>query len=149
MRIGLMSDTHDNLPMIRKALARFADAGVDYIIHAGDFVAPFALAEILKFHGTVYGVFGKLLADLSEEPRRINLCERNITVVHDEGRLKKSDIRESDVLVVGHTHDAEIRAGRPLVVNPGECGGWLSGRSTVAILDSETLEAKILKVGKT
>jgi hypothetical protein len=159
MRIGLMSDTHDNLPMIRKALARFADAGVDCIIHAGDFVAPFALAEILKFHGTVYGVFGnndgeraglrKLLADLSEEPRRINLCERNITVVHDEGRLKKSDIRESDVLVVGHTHDAEIRAGRPLVVNPGECGGWLSGRSTVAILDSETLEAKILKVGKT
>jgi len=36
--------------------------------------------------------------------------------------IEESDIRESDVLVVGHTHDAEIRAGRPLVVNPGECG---------------------------
>jgi len=159
MLIGLMSDSHDNLPMIRRALARFAEAGVDCLIHAGDFVAPFALEEVLKFHGTVYAVFGnndgeraglkKLLRDLGDGPRRINLCERNITVVHDEARLKKSDLRGSDVIVVGHTHVAEIRAGGALVVNPGECGGWLTGKATVATLDTETLEAKIIKVDET
>jgi hypothetical protein len=159
MLIGLMSDTHDNLPMIRKALSRLAGAGVDCLVHAGDFIAPFALEEILKFRGTVYAVFGnndgertglkKLLPDLRNGPRRINLCERNITIVHDEANLKKSDIRASDVIIVGHTHAAEIRAGRPLVVNPGECGGWLTARPTVATLDTETLEANIIKVDET
>jgi hypothetical protein len=30
-----------------------------------------------------------------------------------------------------------------LLINPGECGGWLSGKSTVAILDTENLSAKV------
>ena len=30
-----------------------------------------------------------------------------------------------------------------LAVNPGECGGWLTGRATVALFDTEKREAKI------
>jgi len=56
MRIGLMSDTHDNLPMIRKALARFADAGWTTSSTRGISVAPFALAEILNSTGRSTGV---------------------------------------------------------------------------------------------
>lgn len=29
-------------------------------------------------------------------------------------------------------------------INPGECGGWLYGKNTVAILDIETFHADII-----
>jgi predicted phosphodiesterase len=31
-----------------------------------------------------------------------------------------------------------------MYINPGECGGWLKGRSTVAILDTEKMQAEII-----
>ena len=51
MKIGVMSDSHDNLPAIRRALARFEAEGAEAVIHAGDFVAPFSIKELLKFKG--------------------------------------------------------------------------------------------------
>jgi predicted phosphodiesterase len=44
--IGILSDTHDNLNAIRRAVSFFRDAGCRLIIHAGDFVAPFAAKEL-------------------------------------------------------------------------------------------------------
>jgi len=156
MLVGLISDTHDNLPMIRKALAVLAEADVDCLIHAGDFVAPFAMKELLKFDGRVYAVFGnndgeraglrKLLPDLESGPRRLDLGGRHITVVHDESSLTGSALAESDVVVVGHTHEARVEPGPPLVVNPGDCSGWVAGNCTVATLDTETLEARIIEL---
>jgi len=169
MLIGVLSDTHDNLPMVRKAVRFFAEAGVEALLHAGDFVAPFALKVVLTFEppspreglrrpgGPVYAVFGnndgeraglsKLLPDLTAGARRITLGERTIVLVHDEAALADADREDADVIVVGHTHDAEVRAGKPLVVNPGECAGWIKGRCTVATLDTETLEATIHEIG--
>ena len=43
MRIGVMSDSHDNLPMIRKAIRLFTDENAEAVLHAGDFIAPFAV----------------------------------------------------------------------------------------------------------
>ena len=158
MLVGILSDTHDNLPMIRRALAYFEGAGADCLIHAGDFVAPFALKEIVGFEGPVYAVFGnndgehaglkKMLTDLAKGPRRVELCGKAIVIAHDESKLKPADLAGADVLVVGHTHKAEIRAGKLLVINPGEASGWLTGESTVATLDTESLEARLVNLGK-
>jgi putative phosphoesterase len=152
-----MSDTHDNLPMVRRAMSYFEGAGADCVIHAGDFVAPFALKEILKFKGPVYAVFGnndgdhaglrRLLPDLDKGPRHLVLCAKHVTIAHDEAKLRKKDLVLCDVLVVGHSHKPEIRAGRPLVINPGECGGWLGDQPAVATLDTETMEARIIRLG--
>ena len=43
MRIGVISDTHDNLLMIKKAVEVFNRHGVGMVVHAGDFIAPFWL----------------------------------------------------------------------------------------------------------
>jgi hypothetical protein len=63
----------------------------------------------------------------------------------DEELLKtliKSEV--FDVVVYGHTHKAEIyRNGKTLVVNPGEVCGYLSGKSTIALLDTTKHEAKL------
>jgi len=51
------------------------------------------------------------------------------------------------VIIYGHTHRTDLRKiGKTLIINPGECGGWLSGKSTIALLDLENLEAKIIKL---
>jgi predicted phosphodiesterase len=47
-------------------------------------------------------------------------------------------------VVYGHTHKPDVRKNNGvLVVNPGETGGWLTGKSTVALLDPVSLEAEI------
>jgi putative phosphoesterase len=50
-----------------------------------------------------------------------------------------------DVIVHGHTHEARVqRQGKTLVVNPGETCGYLTGESSIALLDTEMFEAKIV-----
>jgi len=58
MLVGIMSDSHDNVPNIRKALDVLERRGVEAIVHAGDFVAPFAVKALAQFNGTIIAVFG-------------------------------------------------------------------------------------------
>jgi putative phosphoesterase len=41
MKIGVVSDTHDNLDIVNAAVEQFEGA-VDAVVHCGDVVAPFA-----------------------------------------------------------------------------------------------------------
>ena len=154
MKIGIISDTHDNLPAITAATGRFTQCGVEVILHAGDFVAPFALKRLLQGRLPVYGVFGncdgervglaKLLPDLADGPRRIELGGKKICLVHDLKRLPREEFEAADIVVCGHTHEPKVEheEGR-LVVNPGEAAGWLTGRCTVTILDTDAMAADI------
>ena len=162
MKIGVMSDSHDNLPAIRRALARFEAEGAECIIHAGDIVAPFSVKELLKFKGPVYGCFGNndgekagiraLWPAVAEPPCEVRLGGRRILLTHDEAALQKAPelLERAEVVIFGHSHKivpGERRRGGPVRLNPGECGGWLTGMSTVAILDTDTLEVRILTLG--
>lgn len=40
MKIGLISDTHDNIQNTQKAIISFNDKNVEVVIHAGDIVSP-------------------------------------------------------------------------------------------------------------
>ena len=41
MKIGVISDTHDHLENISKAVTVFNNKNVDVLIHCGDYVSPF------------------------------------------------------------------------------------------------------------
>ncbi len=58
MKLGVMADSHDNVPMVRRAVELFNRRGVDLVIHAGDFVAPFAVAPLAGLDCRVVAVFG-------------------------------------------------------------------------------------------
>jgi uncharacterized protein len=157
MKIGVISDTHDNLPAIDAALRLFRQAGAEAILHAGDFVAPFALKRILQDRLPVVGVFGncdgeraglaKLLPDLADGPRHLEIGGRKICLVHNASRLTHEDFEAADIVVSGHTHEPRVeRLEGRLIVNPGECGGWLSGRCTVAVVDTAAQSADIEEV---
>src|SRR5215510_11576292 len=56
MKIGLISDTHDNFESILNAVMLFNYRNVDVVLHAGDFVSPRAVES---FDGVkLIGVLG-------------------------------------------------------------------------------------------
>jgi len=154
MKIGLAADSHDNLPMIRKAVELLRKRGIQRILHLGDYIAPFACKEWAKFEGEFEGIFGnndgektginKILPSVVPGPWLFQIVGKKILAAHDENDLVPTLAQQADVLAAAHTHKPEVREGTPPLVNPGECGGWTTGKATVAILDLETLEAEIV-----
>lgn len=165
MLIGLMADTHDNLPMIDRAVRKLNEENVELVLHAGDYVAGFVIPRFKKLKAKLIGVFGnndgdhELLRKRFSENKRLELRGNfaeiaadglKIALLHggDAELLKALINPESfDVVVHGHTHIHEIRRkGKTLVVNPGEVCGYLTGRSTLALLDTVKREAKIIEL---
>jgi hypothetical protein len=163
MKVGIIADSHDNLPMIRRALDIFRQEGAECLIHAGDFIAPFAVKELLKFPGRVYGVFGnndgekegirKIWPEVTTGPAVFEIGGKKILVVHSKDDASEEEIAKADVFIYAHSHRPEVtrrptaEGPRPtIVINPGECGGWLSGKSTAVVLDLETMDGKIVEL---
>jgi len=157
MKLGVISDSHDNLVAVAAAVRFFQDQAVEQILHAGDYCAPFALKRLLQSRIPFDGVFGncdgereglaKLLPSLGPGPRHLELGGQKICIVHDRSRLGHEAIEASDILLFGHTHEPLVqRENGRLVVNPGESAGWLTGRCTVAVIDTHTLAADIHEI---
>jgi uncharacterized protein len=157
MRIGIISDTHDNLPAIERAVKFFNTQKLSFVFHAGDFVAPFAIAPLAGLSCDWRGVFGNNDGEkdglrrvsegrIAEGPLRVEIGGRKIVMCHDRTGLDLKK-EKADIVVCGHTHKAQIsRQGGLVVINPGEACGWLSGISTVAVADLETLAVKAHKI---
>ena len=58
MLVGLISDTHDRLPMVEKAVKRLNEEKVKLVLHAGDYVAPFVIPKFKDLKARLIGVFG-------------------------------------------------------------------------------------------
>lgn len=154
MNIGIVADTHDNLPKIEKAVRFFNRRKVDFVLHAGDFIAPFAAVRLKALACDFRGVFGNNdgekegLSKISDGkiqagPLRVSLGNRKIVVAHDINSVNLTD-EGADLIIFGHTHRPEIRhSNSSLLVNPGECSGWLSNHASVVIVDLESFSSKI------
>ena len=157
MLVGVISDTHDRLPAIDAALALFADRRVEAVIHPGDFVAPFAMRRLQRYEGPLYLTFGNndgerkglnnLAPQLRDGPLLLELGGRVVLVHHFIDWCDPKDVARADIVITGHTHEAVNRLDDgTLFLNPGECCGWVTGRSTVAILDTDGPSAEILEM---
>ena len=161
MKIGIMADTHDNLPNIRKAVNIFNQEKIDLLFHAGDFVSPFTARELKNIKCPFTGVFGNndgdrlfLLDKLQKigpifpEPYQTTINGKKFIMFHKNDVI--ADLAKSqmyDLIIYGHTHNVDIyKEGKTTVINPGECGGWLTGKSTVAILDLTDLSTRIINL---
>jgi hypothetical protein len=159
MKIGLISDTHDNVSAIRAAIDVFRSHRVKHMLHLGDFVAPFAVRELLKANLPVNAVFGNcdgemggILKLLENRIQRVPYLlplpgakDVQVLLAHNLEQVSADLRSKAAVLLHGHTHKAKIEhSGSTVIINPGECCGWVTGRKSVAVLDSKTLEAEIL-----
>ncbi len=159
MLIGVLSDTHDRLPQIAKALDVFERQQVAAVIHAGDIVSPFAAKAIkaVEARCPLHVIYGNnegesagvasILPQICRGPLRLELDGCRILVHHYDKWCDPADIGWADVVVSGHTHDVvnTVRGGK-LFLNSGECCGWVKGRSTIALLDTAQPSARIVEL---
>ena len=157
MIIGVISDTHDNMPQLDKAVDLFNERKVEHVVHAGDFTSPFTFRILKELTCGFTGIFGnndgdKLLLQRMSEGRVFNqpyifeLGGRKIVLIHEHHIADAlADSGHYNVVIYGHTHKPEIKkVNETLVINPGEAGSWLYGKSTVAIADLSTMTAEIV-----
>ncbi|MFQ5821903.1 MAG: metallophosphoesterase [Candidatus Heimdallarchaeota archaeon] len=161
-KIGIMSDTHDRLSVIDRAVKRLIEEKAELVLHAGDYVAPFVADHFKPLEAQFIGVFGNNDGDKQFLKRKfeeigaqirgmfaeVNADGLKIALLHgEEEDLLNSLIATEcyDVVVHGHTHDAKAyRKGETLVINPGEACGYLTGKPTIAVLDTKTLDVKTI-----
>ena len=160
MLAGVIADTHDNMNTLRKAIDIFNERGVGVVLHAGDYIAPFTSREFQRLECRLVGVFGNNdgekfglvkqfedFGELHDGVHQLELEGKKIAITHYPeiaDTLAGSDAY--DAIIYGHTHTAEVRGKKPMVINPGECGGWLEGQSTIALLDLEAMKAEVIEL---
>jgi putative phosphoesterase len=161
MLIGIMADTHDNLPLVEKAVQKLNEENVGLVLHAGDYVAGFVILKFKELHAKLIGVFGNNDGDhellkkrFSENPNLdmhgnfadVTVDGVRIALLHGSDRELLKALIESqsfDVVVHGHSHLAEAyKKGKTLVINPGEVCGYLTGKPTISLFDTAKREAR-------
>lgn len=168
MKIGVLSDSHDNLPLIRKAVSRLnLEEGLEYVFHAGDIVSPFAAKEFLNIRKPIFFTFGNndgerlMLKDILSSNNNksklvwpkvtVELGKYRIALLHGEDESVAEALAKSgvyDVVIYGHWHKVVNRLinNSTLLINPGELCGYLTGKSTLAIVDLEIKSAEIIEI---
>lgn len=161
MLAGIISDTHDNMNMLKKAVDLFNERAAEVVLHAGDYIAPFTAREFRRLNCKMVGVFGNNdgekfglkksfegFAELHEGIYQLDLKGKIVAIIHYPEIAATLAARGAyDAIIYGHTHRAETRKeGETLLINPGECGGWLEGTSTIAFLDTATMDVEIVQL---
>ena len=159
MKIGVVSDTHNNLKNIEVIINLFNDENVPLVIHTGDISSANTLERFSKLNSELIGVYGnndrnefglqevaeKNNFQFQEPPRRLSLLNREIVIFHEPNDIDQylSENKSINVVLYGHTHRYEnnIKNG-VLYFNPGESAGMQKGSNAIGILDLINLKAK-------
>jgi uncharacterized protein len=158
-KLGILADTHDHLDRIALAVQLLQKEGAEGLLHLGDFVAPFALKGILKFNGPLYAIYGNndgekrglknVFSELRDGPTIFEIAGRKLGCAHSVEEIPADYRSLCDGVFYGHSHTRVHLPGdtkRPLELNPGEGCGWLTGKPSFAMLDLESMSARILEI---
>lgn len=159
MRIGILSDTHDQVARTARAVDTLVSAGAEILIHCGDLTGP----EVVHACSLLpcYYVFGN--NDFDEVGLRaameavgatclgyadtVELAGRRIAVTHGDSPslFRRLIASQPDYLLYGHSHIClDERDGPTRQINPGalhRAANW-----TVALLDTEPDAVTFLNV---
>jgi|TARA_B100001758_G_C18297188_1_gene550285 putative phosphoesterase len=159
MKIGVVSDTHNNLKNIETIINLFNDEKVSLVIHTGDISNANSLEKFSQLKCELIGVYGnndrnelgiKEVAlkngfNFQEPPRKLSLNHREIAIFHEPDNIDQFLLENKGINVVlfGHTHRYENNIkNEVLYFNPGESAGMQRGSNAIGILDLVNLEAK-------
>jgi putative phosphoesterase len=173
MIVGVISDTHDNLGGLKKAIQILKENRVEMVVHCGDWVSPYTLEffdeEVQPLKVPIKSVLGNNPGDIKRIIRdnslkknpvewaktvtlKLDLGDKKAIVYHgDDYEILGAliDCQKYDVVFTGHTHTPRNEmVGKTLVLNPGAtcyaCEGKIIEKASVAIYDSTTNQAKII-----
>lgn len=166
MRIGVLSDTHNNIGNLLKALRFFREEGISTLVHCGD-MCNVTTAEQLGGFDLIY-VNGNMdqtaeaindslwfMNPNSETPGAffsgdVGGVKIGVTHGHLPGKLDKLIHSGGHAFVfTGHTHRRRDEVmGKTRVINPGALGGARYGPRTVCIVDLDSREVRFIEVSE-
>ncbi len=163
MKIGILSDTHDDIENVQEAIQIFNKNKVEYVIHAGDYIFPGIIKEFTKLDSKLIGVLGNndgerngilksfidIKGELKGEIGEIEIDGIRFGIYHGTDReIKESIIRSQkyDILICGHTHKREPQNSGTLennkdtfILNPGS-----AHRKSISLSESFTDIGRII-----
>ncbi len=160
MKIGIISDTHNDVEMVRKAIEVFKDRKVDLVVHAGDLTSP-KILELFKDMPCKF-VLGNCDLDaeaISAKAEKLgfgcvdNCCDfvlddKRILLFHgNDIPLFRAAVSSGnyDYIIKGHTHTYEnYTSNKTRIINPGSI--YREEERTVSILDLETDRVEKIKI---
>ena len=163
MLVGILSDIHDNLENLEKALGAFRQRNVKTLLFLGDFCSPIPARMLGAFDGTVHCVFGNgdgdrftihkfatnqfpsLIIHGEYAELELNGCRLALTHYPFYGKALAATKRY-DVVLSGHTHEREVEHySETLYLNPGEVMGW-NGSPSCVLYDTATKTVEFLEL---
>lgn len=163
MKIGILSDTHNNMANLQAALDLFKGEEIDTLFHCGDLtqveiaraMEGFRVICVLGNGDIASGAIRDTL--LAQNPDnyvgmvysgRIGQARIAATHGHLPGQLEEL-LRSGqyDYVFKGHSHQhKDERVGFSRLINPGALGGLHREDRQVCVLDVATGEARFLKI---
>ncbi len=163
MKIGVLSDTHDNLSNTTAVLSAFRERGIETIVHCGDLTSPEMASHFEGFR--VILTIGNMDHTTGAIKKRLEkMREDNFVGMVFKGKLGGAPVAATHSHVAGkimelvqegrfkwifhgHTHekrDEVIQGVR--VVNPGALGGLGREPRTFCIVDLDAGDVEFIKV---
>lgn len=159
MIIGIISDTHDDMFAIKKAVDVFNDKNVSHVLHAGDLISPFTFEIFSELHCGLTAIFGnndgdKVLlkqrsgGNIHQQPLALTFDGKKFILLHEPDLVDAlSYSGRFQVVIYGHTHTPDVRkVGDTLVVNPGKAARLHKGDSTLGLLNTDEMTAEIMRL---
>jgi putative phosphoesterase len=173
MKIGIISDIHDNIANLLKSFDLLKKERVERVFFCGDLTSPFTIDYFRKLKLPVSAIFGNNegdkigilrrvegnnLKDFKYAPKQgfmwnLKLKNKRIGVYHGfQEEILETLINSGsfDIFLSGHNHVAHIKnVGKTLWVNPGSVCGWAGldikpVKPSIATLEIATLKAEII-----
>jgi hypothetical protein len=171
MKICILSDSHDHIPLLDAAVADAKAAGAQVVVHAGDLVAPSTLHCLEKYGLPVHVIHGNNTGDthaltrLAHKPDSfvryhgmdagIEIGGRTIFIVHyPHYAYAMAATGDWDLVCCGHSHQVEIKeqptckGGIAWVINPGTIGGVGTSPATWVLGDLDAMTFEVREVPK-
>jgi uncharacterized protein len=162
MIVGVLSDIHDNLDNLKKAIDIFKSHGAEEVIFCGDFCSPIPARFLSSnFPGQVHCVFGNGDGDrfaikefavsgssnlvLHGEYAEVEIGSRKIAATHFPFYARAlAEKNTYDAVFYGHSHVSRVeQIGSTLCANPGEIMGF-KGTASCGVYDSKTNMIEII-----
>ncbi len=169
MKLAVVSDTHDHMNNIIKAVSIINERNVDIVLHCGDYVAPFVKDWFNNLNDNIknkhfYGVWGNndgerfylgkylgQICNIVGYEFLKDLDGKKVYASHMPSQTTIDALISSgkfDIVLSGHTHIVinKKHDNGVLEVNPGELCGYLTKKATFAIVDTNRMQAEIIEL---
>jgi putative phosphoesterase len=168
MKICIVSDSHDNRPLLEAAVRAARADGAEAVLHCGDVVAPSTLSVLQPLGLPIHVIYGNnagdlyMMARVASKPASqvtfygqdagIELAGRRIFIVHYPHYARAmATTGDWNLVCCGHDHAAgievvdNIQGGRTHLVNPGTVGG-VGAPATYVLGDLDRMTFTIRRV---